>query len=104
MLPRDHTAALQRLGDDDVVDVVGFDARARATTAPTAISARRNASTSISDPLRARPIGVRAAATMTASVTTTPEHGNLAFGSGCYVSVAETGNDPPVTDTSTATR
>ncbi len=41
----------------------------RLTASPTAISARRNASTSTSDPLRARPIGVRAAATITASVT-----------------------------------
>ena len=41
----------------------------RSTAAPTAISASWNASTSTSDPLRARPIGVRAAATMTASVT-----------------------------------
>ena len=40
----------------------------RDTASPTAISARRNASTSTSDPLKARPIGVRAAATMTASV------------------------------------
>src|SRR3954464_8528949 len=41
----------------------------RDTAPPTAISARRNASTSTSEPLRARPMGVRAAATMTASVT-----------------------------------
>ena len=56
---RDHAAALQGLGEHDVVDVGGGDAAAP-IAAPTATSASSKASTPMREPLRARPIGVRA--------------------------------------------
>ena len=63
----DVAAALEHLAEHDVVDVVDRDARSASAPPGTANLPRSNASKSTSEPLRAVPMAVRAAETMTAS-------------------------------------